>query len=82
MVWKKLFEGWADSAIHQMIDWYVSISQDQVDKKYLNMEKAYHLWVGIKEFDKDVKKQSKDKKSPQAQPINTLHAWDLDFMNN
>jgi hypothetical protein len=43
-----------DSATHQMIGWCVlSIRQDQVDKKYLNMEKAYHLWAGIKEFGKD-----------------------------
>jgi hypothetical protein len=75
--------GWIDDAIHQMIDWCVSIRQDQVNKKYQNMEKAYHLWAGIKEFGKDDKKQSKDKKSPQTQPINsTANAWDLDFKNN
>jgi hypothetical protein len=45
------------------------------------MEKAYHLWAGIKEFGKDGKKRSKE--SPHAaQPINTVNVWDLDFMNN
>jgi hypothetical protein len=34
------FGGWTDADIHQMIDWCVSIRQDQVDKKYLHMEKA------------------------------------------
>jgi hypothetical protein len=79
---RKRFGGWTDSAIHQMIDRCVSIRRDRVDKKYLNMEKAYHLWAGIREFGKDGKKQSKDWNSPQAQPINTSMAWDLDFMNS
>jgi hypothetical protein len=42
---------------------------------------AYHLWAGNKEFGKDSKKCPQDKTSPQARPINTLNAWDLDFMN-
>jgi hypothetical protein len=37
-------------------DSFGSIRQDPVDKKYLNMEKTYHFWVGIKEFGKDGKK--------------------------
>jgi hypothetical protein len=77
---RKRFGGWTDSAIHQMIDWCVSIRRDRVDKKYLNMEKVYHLWAGIREFGKEGKKRSKDRNSPQAQPINTSMAWDLDFM--
>jgi hypothetical protein len=66
-----------------MIDQCVSIRQDRVDNKYLNKEKAYHLWAGIKEFGRDGKKWSKDKNSPQAQPImNRSMAWDLDFMHS
>jgi hypothetical protein len=39
------------------------------------MQKAYHLWVGIKEFGKDGKKQLKEKKTPQTynQSIHQIH---------
>ena len=40
------------------------------------------MWAGNKEFSKDGKKCPQDKTSPQARPINTLNAWDLDFMND
>ena len=43
---RKRFGGWTDAAINQMIAWCVSIRQDRQSKKYLNMEKAYHLWAG------------------------------------
>ena len=78
---RRRFGGWTDAAIHQMIDWCVCIQKDRVDKKYLNMEKAYHSWAGNKEFGRDGKKRPQDKTSPHARPINTSNAWDLDFMN-
>ena len=78
---RKRFGGWTDAAIHQMIERCVSIRKDRGDKKYLNMEKAYHLWAGDKEFGKDGKKRPQEKTSPLARPINTSNAWDLDFMN-
>ena len=46
------------------------------------MEKAYHLWAGEREFGKDGKKRPQERTSPQARPINTSNAWDLDFMNS
>ena len=60
------FGGWTDAAIHQMIDCCVSIRQDGREKKYLNMEKAHHLWAGDKEFGKNGKKRPQYKTSPQA----------------
>jgi hypothetical protein len=79
---RKRFGGWTDTAINQMIARCVSIRQDRNSKRYLNMEKAYHLWAGEREFGKDGKKRPQERTSPQARPINTSNAWDLDFMNS
>jgi hypothetical protein len=79
---RKRFGGWTDTAINTMIGCSVSIRKDRTDRKYLNMEKAYHSWAGEKEFGRDGKKRPQEKTSPQAQSINTSNAWDLDFMND